>query len=55
MMAKSICWACWQSWLLTTGFALLLLVFARHAWRVAVAHPESTDKVRRIRAALGRR
>jgi uncharacterized protein involved in exopolysaccharide biosynthesis len=37
-----------------TGFALLLFVFMRQAWRNAAQDPESAPKVTRLRAVLGR-
>lgn len=36
---------------LATGFALLLFVFVRQAWRNAKTNPESADKIARLRAA----
>lgn len=38
---------------LTTGFALLLWVFLRHAWKNAAQAPELAEKQAKLRAALG--
>jgi uncharacterized protein involved in exopolysaccharide biosynthesis len=38
---------------LATGFALLLFVFVRQAWRSAGTHAETAHKLQRIRQALG--
>jgi hypothetical protein len=38
---------------LATGFALLLFVFVRQAWRSAGTHAETAHKLLRIRQALG--
>jgi hypothetical protein len=38
---------------LATGFALLLFVFVRQAWRNAAANAEAVDKLARIRRGLG--
>jgi hypothetical protein len=38
---------------LATGFALLLFVFVRQAWRNAGANAEAADKLARIRRGLG--
>jgi len=40
---------------LATGFALLLFVFMRQAWRNAAQDPESAPKIARLRAAFGSR
>jgi len=40
---------------LGTGFALLLFVFIRQAWRDAAQDPEAAPKVARLRAAFGRK
>ena len=39
---------------LVTGFALLLGVFVRHAWRNARQDPESAEKLARLRAAFAK-
>ncbi len=38
---------------LAVGFALLLWVFMRQAWRNAVLDPQAAPKLARLRAALG--
>ena len=38
---------------LAAGFALLLWVFMRQAWRNAVLDPQAAPKLARLRAALG--
>ena len=40
---------------LATGFALLLFVFIRQAWRNAAQDPQAAPKLARLRAALGRK
>ena len=40
---------------LATGFALLLFVFMRQAWRNAAQDPQAAPKLARLRAALGRK
>jgi uncharacterized protein involved in exopolysaccharide biosynthesis len=37
---------------LGSGFALLLFVLARHAWRNALTTPETAEKMRRLKQAL---
>ena len=39
---------------LATGFALLLFIFIRQAWRNAAANPETAAKLAALRASVRR-